>query len=214
MGKFNITIVDYPEINYDNIQHSLDVIENIVKMYSSHPAVLGLEPVNEPWEKTPIKELKRFYWEGYLLVKKYAPYWKYIMHDSFRFDINIWGGFMDGCPDRALDTHIYQAWKDPASRIFFYNDACSWKSVIAQMERAFGPVVVGEWSLATDNCAMWLNGFNDNLPGFPRLPCKYIPCTDPYMGTEQPGTPVDPSKPIQGKNVSGESTLVPGCTCG
>ena len=25
------------------------------------------------------------------------------------------------------------------------------------MEREFGPVVVGEWSLATDNCAMWLN---------------------------------------------------------
>lgn len=25
------------------------------------------------------------------------------------------------------------------------------------------PLIVGEWSLATDNCAMWLNGFNDNL---------------------------------------------------
>jgi len=24
------------------------------------------------------------------------------------------------------------------------------------------PIVVGEWSLATDNCAMWLNGLNDN----------------------------------------------------
>jgi glucan 1,3-beta-glucosidase len=45
---------------------------------------------------------------------------------------------------------------------------------------------------------MFLNGFNDNLPGFPRLPCKYTPCADPYMGTEQPGTPVDPSKSIQG----------------
>jgi len=33
------------------------------------------------------------------------------------------------------------------------------------MEREFGPVIVGEWSLATDNCAMWLNGFNDNLSG-------------------------------------------------
>eukprot|EP00967_Tisochrysis_lutea_P114508 scaffold182561_cov36-Tisochrysis_lutea.AAC.5 len=30
------------------------------------------------------------------------------------------------------------------------------------------PLIVGEWSLATDNCAMWLNGFNDNLPGFPK----------------------------------------------
>jgi glucan 1,3-beta-glucosidase len=50
-----------------------------------------------------------------------------------------------------------------------------------------------------------LNGFNDNLSGFPRLPCKYIPCSDPYMGAEQPGTPIDPSKPIQGPYGTGMS---------
>lgn len=44
----------------------------------------------------------------------------------------------------------------------------------------------------------WLNGFNDNLSGFPRLPCKYIPCSPPYMGDEQPGAPVDASKALQG----------------
>lgn len=47
--------------------------------------------VNEPWQYTPIEELKKYYWEGYLIVKKGAPYWKYIMHDSFRFDPDIWG---------------------------------------------------------------------------------------------------------------------------
>jgi glucan 1,3-beta-glucosidase len=83
---------------------------------------------------------------------------------------------------------------DPASRLTFYNNACSQKKQIALMEREFGPVIVGEWSLATDNCAMWLNGFNDNLPGFPRSPCKYIPCSSPYMGEGQPG--VDSGKPI------------------
>jgi hypothetical protein len=30
----------------------------------------------------------------------------------------------------------------------------------------FGPAIVGEWSLATDSCAMWLNEFNDNLSGY------------------------------------------------
>lgn len=103
-----------------------------------------------------------------------------------------------GCPERALDTHIYQAWNDPSSRENFYADACGKKDIITSLERAFGPVIVGEWSLATDNCAMWLNGFNDNLSGFPRLPCKYIPCSKPYMGMDQPGTPVDPGKPRQG----------------
>ena len=72
-----------------------------------------------------------------------------------------------------MDTHIYQAWRNPDSRIGYFQDACATKRAIAAMEREFGPVVVGEWSLATDNCAMWLNGFNDNLSGYPRLPCKY-----------------------------------------
>ena len=104
-----------------------------------------------------------------------------------------------------MDTHIYQAWNNPASRLVFYNDACHAKDMITNMEREFGPVIVGEWSLATDNCAMWLNGFNDNLPGYPKLPCKYIPCPDPYMGFDQPGTPVDSGKPLQGPFGSGMS---------
>ena len=155
IGEFDQDTATYASINRENIQHALDVIQEIVDRYGGHPAVLGLEPVNEPWQYTPMDELKKFYWEGYLIVKRGAPYWKYVMHDSFRFDPNIWGGFMDGCPERALDTHIYQAWRDPDSRIGFYQDACRQKSAIANMEREFGPVVVGEWSLATDNCAMW-----------------------------------------------------------
>lgn len=96
MGSFNPNDISYDKINYDNIQHSLEVIEEIVDRYAGHPAVLGLEPVNEPWQYTPIEELKKFYWEGYLIVKRKAPYWKYFMHDSFRFDVNLWGGFMAG----------------------------------------------------------------------------------------------------------------------
>jgi len=206
VGSFNGTDATYSDINYDNIQHSLEVIEGIVQRYKNHPAVLGIQPINEPWQYTPSDVLKKFYWDGYLIVKKHAPYWKYIMHDSFRLDTKLWGGFMKGCPDRALDTHIYQAWMDPSSRETFYNDACEKKKLIIEMEDAFGPVIVGEWSLATDNCAMWLNGFNDNLSGFPRLPCKYIPCADPYMGFDQPGTPVDPGKSIQGPYGTGMST--------
>ncbi len=96
MGTFDIINATYHDINHANIQHSLEVIQKIVDMYSDHPAVLGIEPVNEPWQYTPLEELKQFYWDGYLIVKKGAPYWKYVMHDSFRFDPSIWGGFMDG----------------------------------------------------------------------------------------------------------------------
>ena len=176
------------------------------RVSNSHSPLLYRTP-----KSTPIDLLKRFYWEGYLIVKRSAPYWKYVMHDSFRLDPKVWGGFMDGCPERALDTHIYQAWRDPDSRLGFYVDACQKKKLLATMEREFGPIIVGEWSLATDNCAMWLNGFNDNLPGFPRLPCKYTPCAASYLGENQPGVPVDPSKPIQGPFGTGELLLLHSC---
>jgi len=205
MGDFDLDAGEYTSYNEENVKHSLVAIENIVDRYKGHPAILGLEPANEPWEFTPIDKLKSYYWEGYLIVKKGAPGWKYMIHDSFRLDTNIWGGFMEGCPDRALDTHMYQAWFYPSSREGFYADACGTKERIASMENAYGPLVVGEWSLATDNCAMWLNGFNDNLSGFPMLPCKYVECADPYMGFEQPGTPVEPNRPIQGPFGTGMS---------
>ena len=106
IGNFNPANATYINIKYDNIQHALDVISAAVERYHGHPAVLGIEPLNEPWQYTPIETLKRFYWEGYLIVKSKAPYWKYIMHDSFRFDTNIWGGFMDGCPESKSDPTI------------------------------------------------------------------------------------------------------------
>ena len=34
--------------------------------YKDLPSVLGIEPVNEPWEYTPLATLKEFYWLGYL----------------------------------------------------------------------------------------------------------------------------------------------------
>lgn len=67
------------------------------------------------------------------------------------------------------------------------------------------PVIVGEWSLATDNCAMWLNGFNDNLPGFPKVPCDFVKCPESYLGPSFTGAPLDRSRPIQGPYGTGTS---------
>ena len=37
---------------------------------------------------------------------------------------------------------------------------------------------------------MWLNGFNDNVPGYPKVTCEMVKCPDPYMGPDQPGDSV------------------------
>ncbi|RLN31506.1 hypothetical protein BBI17_006469 [Phytophthora kernoviae] len=148
-----------------------------------------------------------YYWKSYKRVKARAPHWKFVLHDSFRFGVEYWSQFMRGCPDIALDTHIYQAWNAPGTRSDYYANACQQKYTIANMENAMMPVIVGEWSLGTDNCAMWLNGFNDNLPGFPNIQCRMTKCPvhSTYLGVGFPGTPLDVTKPIQGPYGTGQS---------
>jgi len=42
------------------------------------------------------------------------------------------------------------------------------------------PVWVGEWSLATDVCALWLGGFNDGNHAY-EFECALVDCPAPYV---------------------------------
>lgn len=44
-------------------------------------------------------------------------------------------------------------------------------------------VWIGEWALATDTCAHWLNGFND-MNGHPQKTCEYVECPFTYLTGE------------------------------
>jgi hypothetical protein len=167
-----------------------------------------LEPVNEPWWETPIPWLKHFYWEAYQVVQYEAPHWITFLHDSFRFYVQIWGNFMVNCPNYAIDVHLYQAWSAAADAASYQEFACMDGLRVREMEAAGVPVVVGEWSLATDSCAMWLGGFQDNGPGNPRVTCDLVRCPAPYMGPEQPNAPPDPSLGPQDPFGSGGSSYV------
>lgn len=118
--------------------------------------------VNEPWDKIPMSVLKEFYWRSYQIVQLKAPHWVTLLHDSFRLTPEVFGSFMRHCDNYALDSHIYQAWAWENPARWFQVHACEDRTRLREMEALGVPVIVGEWSLATDNCAMWLNGFNDN----------------------------------------------------
>jgi glucan 1,3-beta-glucosidase len=152
--------------------------------------------------------LKQFYWDSYQIVQEYAPHWITLFHDSFRLNPDIWGNFMVNCNNYALDTHRYQAWAWEMPVDWFVNNACDDGDIMRLMESIGIPVIVGEWSLATDNCAMWLNGFNDNVPGYPKVTCELVSCPDPYMGLDQPGAPPDKTKGVQGPWGTGGSSYV------
>lgn len=108
VGHFNRSSQSYDSISRENLLHGLRVVENIVKKYKSNPTVIGIEPVNEPWEKTPIEVLKKFYWYSYHIVRDSAPEWITLFHDSFRLNEATWGDFLRDCPNYAYDSHIYQ----------------------------------------------------------------------------------------------------------
>lgn len=171
------------------------------------------EPINEPWTHTPMAALKEFYWQTYQLVHKRAPHWLFIVHDSFNATIEFWGGFLENCPNFGIDSHLYQAWNAPAPIEVFVEETCNEARRLKKLNQSGMMLIVGEWSLATDNCAMWLNGFNDNIPGYPFVECERVQCADPYMGS-QPGAPppLDGGVMLDPHGAGGQSTVING-TC-
>lgn len=92
-----------------------------------------------------------------------VPDWTLLFHDSFRLSPEYWGGdFLKHCDNYAVDSHLYLAWDENHPIDIFIQKACDYGNHLSDMEALGVPVVVGEWSLATDNCAMWINGLNDN----------------------------------------------------
>lgn len=57
-----------------------------------------------------------------------------MMHDSFRGYPAEWWGFMKGCPNKAMDSHIYQAWANPMIAKGFFDEACGMAGGLRTME--------------------------------------------------------------------------------
>mmetsp|Transcript_40256 Transcript_40256/g.131531 ORF Transcript_40256/g.131531 Transcript_40256/m.131531 type:complete len:712 (-) Transcript_40256:230-2365(-) len=194
-GSFDPLQMVYTDISWSSIRATVQVLEAIATSLRNLSPVIGVEALNEPWQYTPLDVLRAFYWEGYWAVRAAAPHWLYVIHDSFR--VEEWRGYMRGCDGVALDTHVYQAWFDIRPQSAFLDNICSWRDRIRSLQDSALPLLVGEWSLATDNCAMWLNGFHDNAPGYPKVECGAAPCPQPYVsGIAGPPADADPPAPF------------------
>jgi len=176
LGPYNLETKQYNYINQTSIEYSVKLLEKIIIKYSDNDKysnLYGIEVINEPWENTPEFVLKDFYQQVYDIFIQHMQINKtFVIHDSFRS--NIWENFIfkNNVNPVIIDTHQYTAWNQPYKS---FDDLISsgnqW-----QKPKSIYPYMVGEFSLAIDNCEMWLNGFMDNLDNYPLFNCAYKSC--------------------------------------
>jgi len=83
----------------------------------------------------------------------------------------------DDLKNVVLDTHFYTAWNGRSENIETYCDAYS--QYFDSIKDSKYDLWVGEWSLATDTCAMWLGGFNEG--SYHSFDCKAVDCPETYI---------------------------------
>ena len=180
MGEWDDPNGQYKSINYDNIEWAKDTVQGLLDTWGSHPALAAIEPVNEPWWCSDLDVLKQFYRDVREMMKEQQPRLKFVFHDAFHFDANVWNDLFDDDDMRnvVLDTHQYFAWGGQHDDIGTYCN--EYGNTMGNAKNIKYDVWVGEWSLATDVCATWLGGFNDANTDASR-PCQRVECPKSYL---------------------------------
>ncbi len=141
-----------------NIAETLRVLESFAQKYGQHPALYGIELLNEPRDVVPLEILQQFYQDAYARLRKYLnPQVAIVFHDGFR--PLAWKKFMQepAFSNVILDTHLYQCF-DAAARGRSAHEqlafAINRKATLDEMQREELPTIVGEWSLSLPEHSM------------------------------------------------------------
>ena len=137
------------------IQHSLDVLELMAERYKDHPALHGIQAINEPRWDLPTDVLKRYTLDAYQRIRRHCPPERvtFVFHDGFR-SFREYAGFLQEPEFRnvAIDIHRYQCF-DPndIKRDIFSHIRKSTVDLRAEADEIIREsgyqVYCGEWSL-------------------------------------------------------------------
>lgn len=163
-------------IYYPNVERTIRVLEALSKTYLEKKGVIGLEYLNEPFVTIDLNIIKDFYTSTYPLTTRGLS--QTFISDAFRFW--NWFDFMQ-YPDYEnvyLDTHHYEMFD---TYVLGWSEQEHIDNVCNNFKKdlAACPLwnIVGEWSLATTDCAKWLNGYGRGA----RWDMTYE--SDTYFGT-------------------------------
>jgi glucan 1,3-beta-glucosidase len=141
-----------------NVQETIRVLESFAQKYGKHPALYGIEMLNEPRPEVSLDILQQFYQDGYTQMRKHLnPDVAVVIHDSFR--PLSWENFMQqpAYSNVILDTHLYQCFDEAAksrSGLQQLAFALNRKNALDKMQTQELPAIVGEWSLSLPHRAM------------------------------------------------------------
>lgn len=161
--------------NKEEVHFALTVLERLAQRYAKHPALFGIEVLNEPISFSvymtapstgkardkeeakgsgyvPMSFLKPFYEDAYAVLRKHLSEDKVIVfHDGFR--LGRWGNFFKkkGMQNVMLDTHIYIFAMEnfvPIRAKWVYRMYMAVNAWLLKRAGRHVPVVVGEWCIA------------------------------------------------------------------
>ncbi|KAG2175164.1 hypothetical protein INT44_007652 [Umbelopsis vinacea] len=150
------------------ISQMLEIIDVLTQIavaprYKNTIRIFGV--LNEPnMRQMEVHQLLRFYDSAYRLVRG-AGFDGWISVSEGFIGLDKWKGKMQRYEGIMLDAHVYQIF-DPYSMKSTYRDkvvngicqgAKNYIKNSDSLETGFGPTIVGEWSAADTDCAMWLN---------------------------------------------------------
>ena len=158
---------EYPEwiTSKENLLLTTEILNKTAMRYKDHPAVWGLGFINEPCLEADLDVLKQWYIDTYNVLRPLVPNWQLVMDPSFR--PYGWVGFMQNKTEFTnvrLIADIYLAYNSNVLNLTDENQilqkSCEQATQIDFMMTEELPTFVGEWSLAVDDCATYLNGFH------------------------------------------------------
>ncbi|KAK7053265.1 hypothetical protein VNI00_003891 [Paramarasmius palmivorus] len=170
-----------------NAQRTLDYIRILAEFISQpqyRDVITMFGIINEPRADgyAGSDQIEAFYAEAYRIIREITGIGEgawISYHDAFR-PRDAWAGFMANADRIMLDDHPYIAFGGQDARGWGAksDQVCAWSADVKKSMSAFGMTAAGEFSLAINDCGLWVTGVGDGTryegdykpdPTFPRI---------------------------------------------
>lgn len=155
-----------------NAQRTLNCIRVLTELVSqpAYRHVMLFNIVNEAYVSTiGPQAIRQFYFEAYETMRNITgigagngPFM--VIHDGF-IGLETWNGFLEGSDRLSLESHYYFAFSPDSYETNFYNMVtrpCQWWAPgFNQSTLDNGLTIGGEWSIAPNDCGLWLNAVGE-----------------------------------------------------